>query len=201
MNWRKERLVGGISLVRAIKGIFAAGVLIGQVSIAQSTVVVSDIRFEGELGVPVTELQEYAQFLKGHPLGKPDVLAQSTHAIDGALRHRGFWKAQVTPSLPAALDADAARKGAVLQVTIHSGLQYRVKNLTFTGLASEFPSAELTEAFHLHPGDIADGNEVGVGISNLMAMFKKKGQDYVVIPQMTFDDADHTVSFAFDIRK
>ena len=57
-------------LVATIKSILAAGLLIGQASIAQSAVVLSEIRFDGELGVPVSELQEYTQFLKGHSLEK-----------------------------------------------------------------------------------------------------------------------------------
>ncbi len=190
-----------LTLVTTINSILAAGLLIGQASIAQSTVVVSDIRFDGELGVPVSELQEYTQFLKGHSLEKEKVLEQSTRAISEGLRHRGFWKAQVTPSIPAAPDSDAAHKGAVLQVTVHAGLQYRLKDVSFLGRASEFSAGELREAIHLRQGDIADGNEIATGLANLMALFKRNEQDYFVVPSMTFDDAAHTMSFIFDIQK
>ena len=168
---------------------------------AQSSVVVSDIRFDGELGVPVSELQEYTQFLKGRSLEKEKVLEQSSRAISEALRHRGFWKAQVTPSIPATPDSGAARKGVVLQVTVHAGQQYRLKDVSFAGRASEFSAGELRAAIPLRHGEIADGNEIGTGMANLMALFKRKGQNYFVVPSMTFDDAAHTMSITFDIQK
>ena len=184
-----------------IKSILAAGFLISQASIAQSTVVVRDIRFDGELGVPVSELQEYTQFLKGRSLEKEKALEQSSRAISEALRHRGFLKAQVTPSIPAAPDAGAARKGVVLQVMVHAGQQYRVKDVSFAGRTSEFSAGELRNAIPLRQGDIADGNEISAGMANLMALFKRKGKNYFVIPSMTFDDAANTMSITFDIQK
>jgi outer membrane protein assembly factor BamA len=188
-------------LVTTIKSILVTGLLIGEASVAQSTVVVSEIRFDGELGVPVSELQEYTQFLKGHSLEKEKVLEQSSSAVSEALRRRGFLKAQVTPSLPAAPDSSAARKGAILLVTVHAEPQYRLKDVSFAGRASEFSAGELRDAIHLRQGDIAYSNEIGTGIANLMALFKRKGQDYFVVPATTFDDAAHTVSVTFDIQK
>jgi outer membrane protein assembly factor BamA len=190
-----------MKLLIAIKSIFGAAVLIGQVLIAQSTVVVSDIRFEGELGVPVSELQEYTQFLKGHSLEPSQILEQSTRAVRTALRHRGFWKSQVAPRISATVGLPAAGQGAVLQVTVHAGLQYRIKDISFARLASEFSPGELEDAFHLRKGDIADGNELNVGIASLTALFKRKGLNYALIPAITFDDAARTLSFSFDIQK
>ena len=86
-------------------------------------------------------------------------------------------------------------------MTVHDGQQYRVKDVSFSGHASEFSAGELRDAFHLQRGDIADGNEIGTGTANLMALFKRKGKDYFVIPSMTYDDTAHTMSFTFDIQK
>jgi outer membrane protein assembly factor BamA len=190
-----------VKLVTAVKSIFGAALLIGQVSIAQSTVVVGDIRFEGELGVPVSELQEYTQFLKGHSLEQSKILEQSTRAVRTALRRRGFWKSQVALRISATGGPAAAGHGAVLQVTVHAGLQYRIKDISFARLASEFLPGELEDAFHLRKGDIADGNELNVGIASLTALFKRKGLDYAAIPAVMFDDAARTLTFSFDIQK
>jgi hypothetical protein len=50
-------------------------------------------------------------------------------------------------------------------------------------------------------GDIADGNEIGVGIAMLRGLFRKAGKNYVAIAEAKFDDTAHTVSFRFDIEK
>jgi outer membrane protein assembly factor BamA len=67
--------------------------------------------------------------------------------------------------------------------------------------STESPQADLRQAFHIQRGDIADAEEIGVGIANLRALFQRKGKDVYVIPNMTFDDAASTVSLQFDIEK
>jgi hypothetical protein len=73
--------------------------------------------------------------------------------------------------------------------------------LSFSGLSSEFSLAELREAIHLRTGDIADWNEIGVGVATLRGLFKKPGKNYVAIPEAKVYDAAHAVSFNFDIEK
>jgi len=182
------------------KSLFVSA-LLTQLSLAQSTITVSEIRFEGELGVSVTQLQDYTQFLRGHSLERARILAESERAVKEALRHGGFWKAQVKTNLNPSSDSDAAPKGEVLIVTVHSGLQYRIKDVTVSGLTSEFAPSELRECIHLRQGDIADGNEIGTGIANLSAIFRKKKLDYVIIPSMTFDDNARTLTVDFQIQK
>lgn len=72
---------------------------------------------------------------------------------------------------------------------------------SFSGRASEFSLEERREAVHLRHGDTADGNEIGVGIGNVSAIFKRKGQNYAAIPAMIFDDGAHTVSLSFEIQE
>jgi outer membrane protein assembly factor BamA len=43
-----------------------------------STVVVRDVQFKGEFGVPVTELREYMQFLRGHALEESKISSKAT---------------------------------------------------------------------------------------------------------------------------
>jgi outer membrane protein assembly factor BamA len=189
-------------LVRLFEIVFLAALLAGQVSVAQSVIVVRDVRFIGDLGASEKELQEYTEFLKGHPLEESKVLKQSAYAIRRCLQHRGFLKAQITPTILDTRLSDATTKDdRVVQLTIHAGQQYRVKDISFSGLSSEFSSNELTGAIHLRPGDIADGNEIEVGIVTLSGLFKKTGKHYATIPQSIFDDSAHTVSFVFDIEK
>jgi outer membrane protein assembly factor BamA len=167
---------------------------------ASQTLVVRDVQFKGELGAPVTELEEYMQFLKGHALEESKILKQSDYAIGSALRHRGFLKAQVVTQI----QRPASRRPknvVVLLVTIHAGLPYRIKDMSFSGLASEFSATELRNAIPLKAGDIADGNEIGLGLHNLLAIFIKNKKDYASIPEMTFDDAARTVSLTFNVVK
>jgi len=89
----------------------------------------------------------------------------------------------------------------VLELTVKAGKQYRVKDMTFAGLSTELPQADLRQAFNIQRGDIADAEEIGVGIANLRTLFQRKGKDVYVIPNMTFDDAASTVSLQFDIEK
>ena len=156
--------------------IIAAGMLLAQVVLAQSpVVVVREVEFRGDLGLPAGELQEYTEFLKRHALEDEKVLKQSSKAVTTDLRHPGFWKADVAPSLHRLKSSGDAAKDVVLEVTIHAGLQYRVKDVTFSGLASEFPARELREAFPLRPGDVADLNAVETGIAKRYTSFKSRG--------------------------
>jgi outer membrane protein assembly factor BamA len=166
----------------------------------QSTVVVQDVQFKGKLGVPVAELQEYTQFLEGHALEESKILKESEYAIGSALRHRGLLKAQVIPKIQHQ-GPRAATIHVVLLVTIDAGLQYRIKDIRFSGLAYEFSASELRNAIPLKAGDIADGEEIGLGVDNLLALFVKHKKEYFSAPNMTFDDAAPIVSLTFDILK
>jgi hypothetical protein len=77
----------------------------------------------------------------------------------------------------------------------------RVKDISFAGLSTELPQADLQQAFKIQRGDIADGEEIGNGIGNLIILFRRRGKDVAVVPTMTFDDALSTVSLRFDIVK
>jgi outer membrane protein assembly factor BamA len=186
-------------LVTLFKNVLVAALLVGQVPVAQSVIVVRDVRFVGDLGVPEKELQEYTEFLKGHSLEESKVLEQSGSAVRGALRHRGFLRAQITPTVLDARPSDAITKDdRIIQLTIHPGIQYRVKDVSFSGLSSELSLLNCGKPFI---GDIADGNEIGVGIAMLRGLFRKAGKNYVAIAEAKFDDTAHTVSFRFDIEK
>jgi outer membrane protein assembly factor BamA len=165
-----------------------------------STVVVRDVQFKGEWGVAVTELQEYMQFLKGHALEESKILKQSDYALGSALRHRRFLKAQVVPRIQHQASRTSTND-VVLLVTIHAGLPYRIKEIGFSGLASEFSPTELRNAIPLRSGDIADAEQISVGIGNLLAIFTKNKKDYASIPEMTFDDAARIVSLTFNVVK
>ena len=63
------------------------------------------------------------------------------------------------------------------------------------------PSTELKKTVNIQSGEIADGNEIGIGIGEIIALFKNKGKDVMVVPEMIFDDAASTVSLRFDIQQ
>ncbi len=117
----------------------AAWLLFAQASSAQSTVTVRDVELRGNLGVPAIELQEHVEFLKGHPTEESKLLNQSAAAITGDLRRHGFWKANVAPAILPSNDSAHANKNVVLQITIRAGSQYRLKDVTFSGLTADFP--------------------------------------------------------------
>jgi len=60
---------------------------------------------------------------------------------------------------------------------------------------------ELRQAFNIQRGDIADANEIGFGMWKLQSLFKRKGKDIYVVPNMTYDDPASTVSLQFDVEK
>jgi outer membrane protein assembly factor BamA len=189
------------SVVNVVENALAAVLLVTQLSVTQSVIVVRNVRFTGDLGLPEKELQEWTEFVKGYPLEESKVLKQSTYASRKALQHRGFLKAQVTPTILDTHGSDATSKDdRILQLTIHAGQQYRVKDISFSGLASEFPANELREAIHLRQGDIADGNEIEAGLATLTGLFKRTGKRYVTLTQVMLDDSAHSASFIFDIE-
>ena len=77
-------------VVTLVENALAAVLLVSQLAVAQPVIVVRNVQFAGELGLPEKDLQENTEFLKGHPLEESKVLKQSAHAIRNALGHRGF---------------------------------------------------------------------------------------------------------------
>jgi outer membrane protein assembly factor BamA len=164
-------------------------------------VLVKEIRFTGELGLPLTELQEYTEYLIGHRIERAKILEDAPSAVGQALRHQGYMKAQVTPQMHSLKPSvDSKDHEVALELVIKAGKQYRVKDMSFVGLSTELPQADLRQAFKIQRGDIADAEKIGVGIRNLETLFHRKGKDVTVIPDMIFDEAS-AVSFQFDIEK
>jgi outer membrane protein assembly factor BamA len=191
------------SLVLAIQtALLSTSLLAAQRVGDEPKVLLKEIHFTGELGVPLNELQEYTEYLSGHRMERSKILEGAPSAVAEGLRHRGYLKSEVTPQLHS-LKRSVNLKDAevVLELIVKTGKQYRVKDMTFAGLSTESPQADLRQAFHIQRGDIADAEEIRVGIANLRALFQRKGKDVYVIPNMTFDDAASTVSLQFDIEK
>jgi outer membrane protein assembly factor BamA len=163
------------------------------------TVLLKEVRFSGDLGVPVGELREYTEFLTGHRLERKKILEDASYAVETALRHRGYMRVQVTPQLRSphgSKDAEVA-----LELTVKAGKQYRVRDLTFVGLSGQLAERDLKQACDIRIREIADGQQVGSCVTNLRTLFHQKGQDVFVVPTMMFDDAASTVSFEFDVEK
>jgi hypothetical protein len=86
------------------------------------TVLLKEVHFSGDLGESADELREYTEFLTLYRLERKKLLEDASSAVGKALRHRGYWKAQVTPQLrslkpsPGSKDAEVA-----LELTIKAG--------------------------------------------------------------------------------
>ena len=196
-------MVHRLSPVLAIAVVlFVTSLLLAQEVVVKSKVLVKEVRFTGELGLPVSELQEYTQFLTNHLLERAKLLESASSAVESGLHHRGYLKAQVTPKLQSTKRA-VNRKDtqAILELSVKAGKQYRVKEISFAGALNELPEAELRHAFNIQPGDLADAEVISAGIGNLMTEFRRKGEDVFIIPNMIFDDPASTVSLRFDIQK
>lgn len=173
-----------------------------QNSEGNQVVLLKQVNFSGDLGIPVDDLRAYTEFLLGHRLQRKKLLEDASSAVGNALRHRGYLKAQVTPQLRS-LEASAGSKNGevALQLIINAGKQYRVKELTFAGLSSQLSQRNLRQSCDMRSGEIADGERASSCITNLISLFHHKGQDVFVVPSMMYDDAASTVSFQFDVQK
>ena len=166
------------------------------------TVLVKEVHFSGDLGESADELRNYTEFITGHRLERKKVLEDASSAVGQALRHRGYLKGQVTPQLrslkpsPASKDAEVA-----LELAIKAGKQYRVKDLTFTGISGQLAERDLRQACNIRSGEIADAEQVSSCMTNLVSLFHHKGQDVFVVPSMMYDDAGSAVSFQLDVEK
>lgn len=165
-------------------------------------VLVKEVHFEGDLGLPLTELQGYTEYLSGHPVERAKILKEVSYAVAKGLQHRGYLKEKVTPRIrPLKHAVDSKDIEVAVVVTIKAGRQYRIKDMSFSGLSTELRQTDLTQAFDIHPGDIADTEKISVGVTNLVILFHRKGKDVGVISHPIFDDAASTVSFQFDIEE
>jgi len=182
--------------------ILSAAFCLSQNVESNQTVLLKEVHFSGDLGLSADKLREYTEFLTGHRLERKKLVEDASDAVAQALRHLGYLKAQVTPQLRS-LQPSAGSKDAevALELTIKAGKQYRVKDLTFTGLSTQVAERDLKQACKIPSGEIADGEQVGSCITDLTTLFKKQGQDVFVVPSMRFDDASSTVSFELDVEK
>lgn len=187
--------------------IFSAGLYSSQNARSQNverdqTVLLKEVNFSGEVGESANELREYTEFLIGRRAEGKKIQEDASSAVGGALRHRGYLKAQVTPQLRTLKTSPGARDAEVaLDLTIKPGKQYRVKGVAFAGLSHQLSERKLRQACDIGGGEIADGNKVGVCTANLRALFHKNGRDVFVVPTIRFDEAGATVSFEFDVEK
>lgn len=163
------------------------------------TVLVKEVHFSGDVGESADELRQYTEFLTGHRLERKKLLEDASSAVGQALRHRGYLKAQVSPQLRSLKPSPASE--VALELAIKAGKQYRVKDLTFTGLSGQLAERDLKQACDIRSGEIADAEQVNSCMTNLVTLFHQKGQDVLVVPSMTYDDAGSTVSFQLDVEK
>jgi outer membrane protein assembly factor BamA len=189
-------------VVTAQIALLTANLLTAQSVQRYAKVSLKEIHFTGQLGLSVSELREYTDYLRGHPAERAKIQEAASSAVASGLRHRGYLKAQVTSELHSlngsmnSKDAEAA-----LEVTIQAGTQYRLKDITFAGVSNKLPQADLAQAFNLRHGDVADAEAISVGADNLMTQFRRKGKDVFIVPNLIFDDAASTVSLIIDTQK
>lgn len=166
------------------------------------TVLLKEVHFSGDLGVSADKLREYTEFLAGHRSERQKLVEDASNAVGHALRHQGYLEAQVTPQLRRLKPSAGSKDEEVaLELTVKAGKQYRVKDLTFTGLSTQVAERDLKHACNIPSGEIADGEQVGSCMTNVTTLFKKPGQEVFVVPSMRFDDASSTVSFELDVEK
>lgn len=164
-------------------------------------VLVKEIHFTGDLGLPLARLQEYTEFLSGHRVERAKLLEEAASAVREALRNRGYLKAQTMSQIHSLRSVNSEDTDVAVELTIKAGKQYRIREMTFVGLSTELPEADLKQAFTIHEGDIADAGQIGAGMVNLQTLFKRKGNNVYVVPEMVFDEVASTVSYRFDIEK
>ena len=181
--------------------ILAAALCAPQSAERNQTVLIKEVHFSGDLGVSIGELRQYTEFLTGHRLERKKILEDASSAVGAALRHRGYLKAQVTPQLRSLASSGSKGGEVALELTVKAGKQYRVKDLTFTGLSGQLAERDLKQACDIRIGEIADAEQVSSCITNLGTLFHQKGQDVFVVPSMMYDDAGSTVSFQLDVEK
>src|SRR5690349_3471532 len=104
--------------------------LTGQSVGSKAKVLLNEIQFTGQLGLPLRELQEYTDYLRGHRAERATILEDASYAVAHGLRHKGYLKAQVTPQLHSLKRSGNTKETVVaLELTIRAGKQYRVKDL------------------------------------------------------------------------
>lgn len=181
--------------------LLATSLLAAQSVGGNAKVLLNEIQFTGELGLPLRELQEYTDYLRGHREERAKILEGASYAVAHGLRHKGYLKAKVTPQLRSLKPSVNTKETEVaLELTIRAGKQYRVKDLTFAGLSNELPQADLAQAFNIHQGDVADAEAISIGMDKLMTQFRRKGKDVFIVPNLIFDDAASTVSLIIDTQ-
>lgn len=181
--------------------ILATALSFSQSADSHQTMLLKEVRFNGDLGVSAGELRQYTEFLIGHRLERKKILEDASAAVGAALRHRGYLKAQVMPQLQSLQSSGSKDAEVALELTIKAGKQYRVKDLTFVGLSAQLAEHDLKQACNIRTGEIADGEQVSSCITNLRTLFQQKGQDIFVVPSVMYDDAAAKVSFQLDVEK
>jgi hypothetical protein len=158
-------------------------------------VLVHRVTFLGKITVSQSEQQKFAKELEGKTCSSDSDLTQR---IMNFWREFGFWRAQ------AKLESDVSmvdgQRVANLSFRIDEGAQYRLKELRPNGTSAVTP-AELERMFSMKPGDPVDLTRERRGVGLLRAAFVDRGYSQVVIvPQMVFNETDHTMLLILDVR-
>jgi outer membrane protein insertion porin family len=161
---------------------------------------VCSINFPGAAEVPESELQHVARFIVGKEYSRGYSLGFANESLLPLYRKRGLLKATFTGA-QGKPGTGSQCNGVAVSVPVDEGAVYHLGAIEWAGNAV-LESPELTHAFDMKPGDVADGLKIADGFGAVQAAYGVKGYiDAKLQPDRDFDDAQKTVAYRIGVTE
>ena len=173
-------------------------------------IVFVSVDFQGETRLPQTLQTQLttslkrrrAQFYGFDPAPLLDEFQEV--AVRGALRERGYFRAQVDAESHL-LSANPRERRYSVTFRVTNGLQYRlgdvlVKNISEPTFPTVFPSAQLRNLIPLRDEDLFNVSKISEGLETIMSLYGSKGYlDATVEPDTIVDDDRAVISLILNV--
>lgn len=156
---------------------------------------VQHVTFAGNLTIPKVEQDRFGRELEGKTYNSEVAI---TPRVVAFWHEFGYWRAHVELEPKVSL-VNGQRVGDLV-FKIEEGDQYRLAEIRESGEVA-FSSAVLYEMFLMKPGDLFDATKVQRGTVLLRGAYVDRGYSHaVVIPQVQFDQAAHTIALQLEVQ-
>jgi len=156
---------------------------------------VTQVVFEGKLTLPKSDQDQCAKDLEEKTYNSDAILVQRARNF---WHEYGYWRVQITAQ--GQIPGSAGPKAGVVVLKIEEGAQYHLSDVAATGKIS-FSPADLSELLLMKPGDVVTASRVQRSVGVVRGAYVNRGYSHAaVIPQIQFDDTNHTIALHLDAQ-
>jgi outer membrane protein assembly factor BamA len=166
-------------------------------------VTIESFRFTGTSAVKPSDLQHEAEQSIGREYSLFRCTLFGSATILPYYRGRGYLRAGLAPPVPEILkrSSDSAEFAVAVMYAVDEGSSYTWKGAEWNGNQA-MTIAALDALIALKPNEVANGEKIQVGWDAVTRTYSKNGYfDAKIIPEATFDETQHFVSYRVTVSE